>query len=374
MTTRTAEAAATIDATVHTVEAAAYTIPTDAPESDGTIAWDSTTIVVVHLRGGGESGVGYSYADAAAAALIRHTLAPIVIGRRVTDIEGTSAALAQACRNLGRAGIAAYAISAIDIALWDLKARLLDVPLAALLGAVRQAVPLYGSGGFTSYSLARLEEQLGGWARDGLRAVKMKIGRDAAADDERVRAARRAIGPATELFVDANGAYTPKQALDHAGRFIESGVTWFEEPVSSDDLDGLRFLRERMPAPIDVAAGEYGHDAIYFGRMLAAGSVDVLQADATRCGGITGFLKAGALCDAWQLPLSAHTSPAVHVHVCAAVPRVRHLEYFHDHVRIESMLFDGVLPARDGLLYPDRSRPGLGIEFKSADASRFAVH
>ena len=362
-----------VDARISGVTVAAYTIPTDAPEADGTIAWDSTTIVLVEVTAGGVTGIGYSYVDAAAATLIRDTLAPVVTGRRAGDVQAITVALAHACRNLGRPGVASCAISAIDVALWDLKARLLGVSLVALLGAVREAVMLYGSGGFTSYSLVRLERQLGGWARDGFRAVKMKIGRDAPADRLRVRAARAAIGPDTELFVDANGAYACQQALAQADTFIEHGVTWFEEPVSSDDLHGLRRLRDRMPPPIEVAAGEYGYDAIYFRRMLEAGAVDVLQADATRCGGITGFLAAAALCDAWNLPLSAHTAPSVHAHVCCAAPRVRHLEYFHDHVRIESMLFDGVLSPVDGRLQPDRSRPGLGLELKPRDASRFAA-
>jgi L-alanine-DL-glutamate epimerase-like enolase superfamily enzyme len=107
--------------------------------------------------------------------------------------------------------------------------------------------------------------------------------------------------------------------------------------------------------------------------MLEAGSVDVLQADATRCGGLTGFLRAGVLADAFGLPLSAHTAPSVHAHVCCAVPRVRHLEYFYDHVRIEQQVFDGVLRPVGGALQPDRSRPGNGLELKRADAQRLAV-
>jgi len=265
------------------------------------------------------------------------------------------------------------AIAAVDAALWDVKARLLDLPLVKLLGAVRDAVPVYGSGGFTSYSIERLQRQLAGWVERGIRAVKMKVGRVPADDHARVRAARAAIGPASGLFVDANGAYSVKQALAHAEAFAEEGVTWLEEPVSSDDLDGLRAVRDRAPATMEVAAGEYGYDLYYFRRMAEAGAIDVVQADATRCAGVTGFLQVAALCDAYNLPLSSHTASALHAHPCCAVARVRHVEHFHDHERIERMLFDGIPAVVDGSLRPDLSRPGFGFELKRADARRYAA-
>lgn len=366
-------APARVDVPIGAIDVSAYKVPTDGPESDGTFTWDHTTIVVVQVTAGDAGGLGYSYLDAAAAPLIRGPLFESIRSRDALDIEASYEAMVAAMRNIGRPGLASAAISAVDLALWDLKARLLDLPLISLLGAARDAVPIYGSGGFTSYPVSRLEEQLGGWARDGLPAVKMKIGRDASADRDRVRAARRAIGPDTSLFVDANGAYSRKQALRQADVFAEEAVAWFEEPVSSDDLEGLRLIRDRAPACMDIAAGEYGYTPDYFRRMLAAGSVDVLQADGTRCGGVTGFLRAAALADAWHLPLSAHTSPSAHAHVCCAAPRVINLEYFHDHVRIEHLLFDGVLRPVNGALRPDRTRPGLGIALKRADADRYLV-
>ena len=122
-----------------------------------------------------------------------------------------------------------------------------------------------------------------------------------------------------------------------------------------------------------VSAGEYGYDLRYFRRMLETGAVDVLQADATRCGGVTGFLKAAAIADSFSLPLSAHTAPALHLHICCAAPRLRHLEWFHDHVRIEHGVFDGAPVPRDGVIAPNADRPGLGLEFKQADAERLAA-
>ncbi|MGA9342077.1 MAG: enolase C-terminal domain-like protein [Rhodanobacteraceae bacterium] len=348
-----------------------YAVPTDAPESDGTLEWDSTTLVLVRIDAGDRHGIGYTYADSATAILIRDKLADIVEGRNALDIPGAWSAMVHAIRNLGRPGIASMAISAVDSALWDLKAKLLDLPLCKLLGLVRDAAPVYGSGGFTSYTEQQLRDQLGGWMRDGIRMVKMKVGREPQRDPQRVEVARDAIGDEVQLFVDANGAYSCKQGLKLAGKFAAMGVSWFEEPRPSEDLDGLRLMRDRAPAAMDIAAGEYGYDATYFRSMLEAGAVDVLQADATRCAGITGFMQTSALCEAFMLPLSAHCAPSVHVHPACAARPLRHIEYFHDHVRIEHMLFDGALAPVDGALHPDLSRPGLGLEFKQQDAERY---
>ncbi len=360
-------------APIRSLEVHAYRIPTDQPESDGTFEWHATTIVVVDVDAGGQRGLGYTYADTATATLIRDTLSDVVVGRDAMAVEGAWWAMVGAIRNLGRPGIASMAVSAIDVALWDLKARLLGVSVLDVLGAVRESIPVYGSGGFTSYDIPTLQQQLYGWVQIGIPRVKMKIGRDPACDPQRVRAARDAIGPDAQLFIDANGAYSRKQALNLAHRFADFDVSWFEEPVSSDDLDGLRLLRDRAPACIDIAAGEYGYDVSYFRRMLAAGSVDVLQADGSRCGGITGFRQAAAAARAFNIPLSAHCAPSLHVQVCCACQDVRHIEYFHDHVRIEDELFDGVLRPLDGALRPDTSRPGLGLEFKTSNAQRYAL-
>jgi L-alanine-DL-glutamate epimerase-like enolase superfamily enzyme len=354
------------------LDVSAFTIPTDFPEADGTIEWNSTTIVLVEVHAGGRTGLGFTYGDRAAAGVIDRVLSPVVLERDAMATHEIRAAMLRAVRNIGRPGIASHAIAAVDIALWDLKARLLDVPLMTLLGAVRPAIPAYGSGGFTTYSRDQLQTQLRSWIERGITKVKMKVGRRPGEDGDRVRLAREAIGSEAELFVDANGAYTRKQALQFAEVFSAFDVRWFEEPVSSDDLEGLRLLRDRAPAGMDIAAGEYGYDSTYFRRMLAAGAVDVLQADATRCG-VTGFLEAAALAEAHHVPLSAHTAPCIHAHLCCAVPAAVHVEYFHDHVRIEAMLFDGVIEPAGGLLGPNPSRPGLGLDIKRKDAEKYAA-
>ena len=360
---------------VERLDVSAFSVPTDGPESDGTAEWDATTIVVVQATAGGRTGLGWTYGNAASGTVIASTLREVVIGHDAMRVSAAWRRMAVACRNLGRPGVASMAIAAVDTALWDLKARILELPLATLLDAIRESVPVYGSGGFCSYPDGRLAEQLAGWVKQGIPRVKMKVGREPDRDLKRVEEAREAIGSDTDLFVDANGALSRAQALWFARRYAEDyDVRWFEEPVSSDDLEGLRLLRDRAPAGMDIAAGEYGYMPDYFERMLAAGAVtSCLQADATRCEGITGFLRVAALCHARSMELSAHCSPSMHAHVCCAVPEFRHLEYFHDHVRLERMLFGGVLEPENGALRPDLSRPGNGLEFKRADAERYAI-
>jgi L-alanine-DL-glutamate epimerase-like enolase superfamily enzyme len=360
-------------ARIESVSASAYKVPTESPESDGTLEWNSTTLVLVEAEAGGKIGIGYSYADASAVTLIESLLTKLVVGTDALSIPTAHAVMVREVRNTGRAGIASTAISAVDNALWDLKAKLVGLPLIDLLGAARPSAEIYGSGGFTSYPDEKLQDQFEGWVSQGIRKVKMKIGRDPVADIKRVQAARKIVGPDVELFVDANGAYSRKQALAQAHQFADLNVRWFEEPVSSDDLEGLRLLRDHGPTGMNIAAGEYGFDSTYFRRMLEAGAVDVLQADATRCCGITGFLAAAELSQAFHVPFSFHCAPALHASVACAVPSFFVGEYFFDHVRIEQMFFDGVPLPQNGKLTPDRSRPGFGLEFKRADAQRFAI-
>ncbi|MEQ8822056.1 MAG: enolase C-terminal domain-like protein [Sumerlaeia bacterium] len=339
------------------------TIPTQGgAESDGTLVWDHTTVVLVEIDAGGETGLGWTYAHGAVAQVISDTLAPLLTGQPADDIPRLSALMHGKLRNNGLGGLSAMAISAVDIALWDGKARRLGMALARLFGLARDGVPVYGSGGFTSQSVEELRDQLGGWARAGLPAVKMKVGRDAASDAERVAAARGAIGPDVQLFLDANEAWTPKEALRHMEAFARHDVRWMEQPVDHRDLAGMAEVRARAPAAMEVSSGEYGWRPADFLKILQAGAVDVLQADVTRCGGYTGFLRVAALAEAFKVPLSCHCAPALHLPVACASPMLRHLEWFHDHVRIERECFDGApQPDENGVLRPDLKRPGHGL-------------
>jgi L-alanine-DL-glutamate epimerase-like enolase superfamily enzyme len=348
-----------------------YVVPTETPESDGTFEWSRTTMVLVQLRGASVTGLGYTYADHATAVFIDEHLRDLVLGADPMHPQRMWDTMRHAIRNVGRPGVASMAIAAVDCAMWDLKARLLELPLVTLLGARRDAIPLYGSGGFTSYSERELVAHMRRWIDGGLRMVKMKVGRDPAADGHRVRIVREGIGDEAALFVDANGAYTPREAIAQGEHFADAGVTWFEEPVSSDDLEGLAVVRHHLGDRMDIAAGEYGYDLVYFQRMLDANAVDVIQADVTRCAGITELLRIGALCAARGAPLSLHTAPALHLHVACALDRVRHLEYFFDHERIERMFFDGFPAPVAGALVPDLTRPGNGLVLRERDAERY---
>jgi L-alanine-DL-glutamate epimerase-like enolase superfamily enzyme len=361
------------EAAVQRIHARAFKIPTDKPEADGTMTWDSTTLIVVQVSGGGMAGLGYTYSGASIVDLIKDKLSKVVEGLDALNPQHAWQLMQHEVRNLGREGLVATAISAVDAALYDLKARLLNLPLATMLGSYRDSVVIYGSGGFTSYSDDELETQLAGWvSQAGCDFVKMKIGSHPEDDPRRVERAKRAIGEA-HLFVDANGAYDVRQAINLARLFADHDVVWFEEPVSSDDLEGLAAVRNRIPGAIEVAAGEYAYTVEYVRRMLESHAVDVQQADITRCGGITAFLQIAALCEAFQIDLSGHCAPAVHLHAACACPRFRHLEWFHDHVRIEHMLFEGAPQPEHGMIRPDLSRPGNGLVFKEQDAARYAA-
>lgn len=362
--------------TIESLDVSAYVVPTKEPESDGTLTWKSTCVVVVEVKANGVTGLGFTYATPACARLIRDLLHDVVVGSDASEVAGMWSSMVRAIRNMGRPGVASMSIAAVDCALWDLKARLLETPLASLLGQIREEVPLYGSGGFTSLSDVELDAQLSNWVTNqGMTRVKIKVGEAWGTrperDLERTRRARRVIGDNCELFVDANGGYDAKQAQRMGAAFADLGVAWFEEPVSSDHLESLAQIRRAVT--MDVAAGEYGYDLFYFEAMCRAGAVDCLQADASRCAGISEWMRVAAIAETHGLEISGHCAQSLHAHPASAISNLRHLEYFADHERVDRLLFDGVLEPQNGSLRPDLSRPGMGLELKVTDAERFRV-
>ena len=360
-----------MDAKIIKLTARAYKIPTDSPEADGTFEWDSTTLVLVTVEAGGKQGIGYSYASRASAIVIEDLLVSVIQGMSAFDVKQCWQNMCKSVRNIGRSGVAACAISAVDNALWDLKAKLLNIPLINLLVKYRDAIPVYGSGGFTTYGPKEITKQIEEWQKLGIAMFKIKIGRNEQSDLNRIKAASKILSKDAQLFVDANGAYQPKQAVDMALKMAEYNVKYFEEPVSADDVKGLNFVREH--SEMDIAAGEYCYNQDDFVRILQAKAVDILQADATRCLGITGFFQAANLADAYHRPLSSHCAPSLHEAVMCSVVGGIHMEYFWDHTRIEDLLFDNVTKVKNGMLTAQTSEPGFGFEFKTKDAERFAI-
>ena len=333
-------------------------IPTDEPESDGTYEWDSTTIVIVEAEAGGQRSLGYTYADEATAKLIETKLKDVVSAATLCRLTASWSPWCKSIRNLGRPGICSMAISAVDTALWDLKARLLGLPLVRLFGQVREAMPIYGSGGFTSYSTERLQEQLGGWVEQGIPRVKMKIGRDRAADPERVAAARGAIGDGSgtlrrrERCLFAQTGARASLRVFGAGRDLVRG-TGFAPTISPGCVlcattarrNGHRRGRIRLRRDLFPANARRRKRSTFCKPMRRAAAVT------------PDFSRPRHFCEAHHLPLSSHCAPALALPVgCGARP-FRHAEYFHDHVRIERMFFDGLPEPNDGALRPDLSRP-----------------
>jgi L-alanine-DL-glutamate epimerase-like enolase superfamily enzyme len=351
------------------VRAAAYRFPTAKPEADGTLEWDATTAVVVQVRAGDVEGLGWTYSAGAAALLIDEQLSRAVLGQDADDVAKCWSAMRRACRNLGARGLAMQAISAVDIALWDLKARAHELSLVELFGSCRDGVPVYGSGGFTSMSSDELRAQVDEWLAAGCTAVKIKIaeacGHRVERDLARVTQVRGQVGDDVTLMVDANGGYARAQARRLGAAFDDLGVAWFEEPVSSDDLDGLAAVRDSVRC--DVAAGEYAADSYDIERLCPV--VDCLQLDVTRCGGYTGFLRGAAIAAGHNLEVSAHCAPALHAPVAAATPNLRHVEWFADHVALEPLLVDGVPVLEAGAMLPNRT-PGHGLRLR-LDADRW---
>jgi L-alanine-DL-glutamate epimerase-like enolase superfamily enzyme len=352
--------------TITGITTGVYRFPTPElkPEADGTLQWDATTAVTVTLTAGDRTGLGWTYSSPAAAAIIHDTLAGVIRHRAAHDIADGWSAMHQASRNLGTRGLVTQAISAVDIAWWDLKARLLDIPLSGLLGCCRNEVPIYGSGGFTTLSDTQLAEQIEGWQEAGCTAMKIKIGESWGTridrDLARIEWLRALAGSRTQLMVDANGGYRIGQARRVGAALDDLSVIWFEEPVSSDDTAGLAALRAALRC--DIAAGEYAADLYDVRALLPA--VDCLQLDATRCGGYTGWLRGAALAQSHNLDVSAHCAPALHAFVAAAIPNLRHVEWFADHARLEPLLVDGLPAVFDGALHPNSTAPGHGMTLR----------
>ncbi|WP_433160461.1 L-talarate/galactarate dehydratase [Kribbella sp. CA-247076] len=307
----------------------------------------------------GHSGIGFSYSKRAGGpAQYAHAkeIAANLIGEDPSDIAKVYDKLLWAGASVGRSGVATQAIAAIDIALWDLKAKRADLPLAKLLGAHRDSVRAYNtSGGFLHAPIEEVKERASKSLADGIGGIKLKVGQpDTRIDLERVRAVREHLGDDVPLMVDANQQWDRPTALRFGRALEEFGLVWIEEPLDAYDAEGHAHLAAALDTPI--ATGEMLSSVTEHVRLIDARAADIIQPDAPRIGGITPFLRLAALADHHGLQLAPHFAMEIHLHLAAAYPRepwVEHFEWLNP-------LFDERLETRDGrMIVPDR--PGLGF-------------
>lgn len=319
----------------------------------------------VHVRTDeGVEGLGQCAGLTATRSLIEDALADVLLGAHPFHIEKLWHDLFWKVRGYGRKGLAFQAISALDIALWDLKAKALGLPLYQLLGPYTESVPVYASGGWTNFSLEELIEEQVGYAARGFKAIKLKVGKDfgqsEGEDLARLAAVREAVGEEVEIYVDANNGYTAKQAIRMAGRFEEYNIGWFEEPVLADDIPGLAAVAAATMTP--VATGEHEYTKFGFRDLLMANAADIVQPDVGRVGGVTEWLKIAHMAHAFNRPVAPHAFQLVHLHLACATPNLKVVEYLGTYEESDRIWYRDCPQPEDGLLAPFPDRPGLGLE------------
>ena len=355
------------------IQAAHYLIPLPVPLSDsthGTIR--AFEMISVRVRDAdGAEGVGYTYTvgagGAAVHALIARDLAPRLVGRDAERIEELWHLMWWTVHYGGRGGAQGLAMSAIDIALWDLRARRQGAPLWRVLGGFDPRVPCYAGGIDLDFPLDALLRQTDDNLARGFRAIKMKVGRPSLREDvERVRAMRRHLGPDFPLMVDANMRWSADEAIRAARAFRELEPVWLEEPTIPDDVPGhARIVRE---GGLPIAAGENLHTLHEFRQLIAAGGVTFPEPDVTNCGGVTTFMKVCHLAEAFNLPVTSHGAHDITVHLLAAVPNRSYLEA---HGFGLDALIAEPLRMQDGLaVAPDRPGHGVVFDWKALESLR----
>ena len=360
-------------ATIRQVQADHYRIPLPVVLSDSTHgSIPAFELVTVRVRDAeGAEGAGYTYTvgagGAAIHALLARDLAPRLAGREAERIEEIWQAMWWALHYGGRGGAQVLALSAVDIALWDLRAKRQRAPLWRVLGGFDPRVPCYAGGIDLDFTLDALLKQTDENLNRGFRAIKMKVGRSSLHDDvARVSAMRRHLGPEFPLMVDANMRWSVDDAIRAARALAPTTPVWLEEPTIPDDVPGhARIVRE---GGLPIAAGENLRTLHEFRALIAAGGVTYPEPDVTNCGGVTVFMKICHLAEAFNLPVTSHGAHDVTVHLLAAAPNRSYLEahgFGLDRYIAEPLVLE------DGLaLAPDR--PGHGIEFdwKALDGVR----
>jgi L-alanine-DL-glutamate epimerase-like enolase superfamily enzyme len=349
---------------VKDIEVFHVTTPLDAPVSDSSFTIRNSGMVVVRVIVNPElSGYGMTF-SVPVAEYIHRTLKPVVTGRDPVCVETAWNAMRSATRSAGRKGVALLAMSAIDIALWDLRGKILGLPIYKLLGGSNCLIPVYASGGWLSYTLEQTVEEAKKNVADGYRTIKIKIGAEGGknlrADVKKIEAVRSAIGDEIDLIVDANGIWDASTAIRFAQMVKDCNVSLFEEPVDADDIPGLRRVRETIQIPVATGENEYTK---YGMRDLVLGeAVDVVQCDITRAGGFTEMQKISAIASAWNLRFAPHAWEFAGAHLMSDAPHALYLEKLSIQERIfQKAIFNYPLPRNGFYEIPDK--PGLGVEF-----------
>ena len=336
----------------------------------GTITHFELITVRLHDTDGAK-GVGYTYTvgsgGSAIHALIDQALRPVLIGAEADAIEALWQKMWWDLHFGGRGGSVSLAVSACDIALWDLKARRCNTPLWRLLGGFDPAVPCYAGGIDLDFTLDALLRQTDDNLAKGFRAIKMKVGRARLSEDvERVRAMRTHLGPDFPLMVDANMRWTVDEAIRAARAFQDSNLVWLEEPTIPDDVAGhARIVRD---GGLPIATGENLHTLHEFKQMIEAGGVTFPEPDVTNCGGVTVFMKVAHLAEAYNLPLTSHGVHDLTVHLLAAAPNRSYLEV---HGFGLDRYIAEPLAIRDGkAIAPDRAGHGVAFDWAALEKLR----
>jgi L-alanine-DL-glutamate epimerase-like enolase superfamily enzyme len=328
----------------------------------------------VHIKtDAGYEGLGVG--QTVARDIVQGVLRPLLIGQDPLCIEKLWDDMFWRVRGFGRKGVAFCAISAVDIALWDLKAKLFGVPLYRLIGPYTDRVPIYGSGGWTSFTEAELVREQTGYVERGIPRVKMKVAKDFGhaerEDVRRLAAVRKAVGDDVEIYVDANNGYYAKQAIAMARRLAEYDVKWFEEPVLADDIAGLAAIARAIDIP--VATGEHEYTRYGFKELIAQGGADIVQPDVGRVGGVSEWLKVAHLAQAFNLPVAPHAVQLVHLHLACCTPNLKVVEYLGVSEESDRVWYTEFPEPRDGYWSPYPDRPGLGLELDPDAVLKFSV-
>lgn len=367
--------------TIESVHVCIARVPLERPVTFSTRVVSAREYALVRVRDAdGLEGLGYCYAVNRSGRLlalaITELLAPLLIGQDPLRVEGLWQEMYQEALLQGRAGAVMRALSAIDIALWDLNARRAGLPLHRHLGAVaHDRVPAYASGGYYApgKTVAMLADEMRGHVEQGFRAVKMKVGRDSPADDERrVAAVREAIGPDVHLMLDANNAWRDlPTALIWMRRLERYEPYWIEEPFSPDDIDN--HARLARATRVTVATGEIEAGRWRFKDLIERGAATLLQTDATVCGCVGEWRRIAATAASHGITVSPHAWHDVHVHLVGATPNATWVEWMpDDHIVNFRRLIDRQLTAVQGdLLLP--GEPGLGFQFDGAAVAAYGV-